>query len=66
MFVVIEGKALSYNALVLQTNIFENNNILVNSELSDVKLDESGNIIFKIKATLDSSFLKFKNNNIQE
>lgn len=65
MSVEIGGKSLSYNSLVLQSNILENNNILENSELSDVKLDDSGNVIFKIKSVLDSSFLKFKDNNIQ-
>lgn len=55
----LEGKAQSYNSLVLQSNIFENSDMLSNLNISDIKLDDSGKVIFTVEATLQKELLLY-------
>lgn len=61
----LEGNARSYNSLVLQSNIFENSNILLDLDISNIKLDDSGNITFTVAAVLDRDSVLYIRSNIE-
>lgn len=58
----LTGQAKSFTSIALQADIFSQEKHLKNPAFSDLNPNQKGNIVFKFTATVDSSFVYYKNN----
>lgn len=56
----MKGQARGYSAVALQSDVFNRNKSFKNPSFSDLSLDESGNVTFSFKATIDPSLLSYQ------
>lgn len=56
----LQGMAGSYNALILQSDLFENLSFLKTPAFSDFGLDKSGSVSFSFTATIDPPLIDYK------
>lgn len=59
--VSMRGVAGSYNALALQSALFNKNKLVREPNFSDIGLDDKGNVVFSLKATLAPDLVAHKN-----
>lgn len=56
----LDGEAKSYETLALQSSQFAQNKNIKSNVFSNINLDEKGNVIFKVKLTLDPSTTSYR------
>ncbi|HEY4496371.1 MAG TPA: hypothetical protein VJC04_03405 [Candidatus Paceibacterota bacterium] len=59
---ILKGVAKNFSSAALQSNVFSKNQFIKNPIFSNLNLDLKGNVIFDIAASIDPSFLSYKNN----
>ena len=59
--IIMKGIAQSFNSLTLQSDIFRDSDIILEPVFSGLILDESGNVQFDVTATVDPSFVLYRN-----
>ena len=57
----MQGQAQGYNALALQSDIFNKTSFIKSPLFKNLTLDNSGNVTFEFTATLDPSIISYKN-----
>ena len=57
----MKGIAQSFNSVTLQSDIFKDSGIMLDSKFSNLDLDESGNVEFTITSKIDPSFILYRN-----
>lgn len=57
---IMRGEAVSYAALALQAETFNQSKDLKNPVFSDLSLDESGNVAFTFQADVEQGFLSYR------
>lgn len=58
--VELDGEAKSYETLALQSSEFAKNKNIKENVFSNINLDEKGNVIFRVKLTLDPIFISYR------
>jgi len=58
---IIKGVSASFNSLLLQEELFMGNDKIKNPVFSDFKLEDDGKVDFSLSATVDKSFVLYKN-----
>lgn len=56
----LDGEAKSYETLALQSSEFAKNKNIKSNVFSNINLDEKGNVIFKVKLTLDPAVTSYR------
>lgn len=56
----LSGEGRSYNAVSYQSDIMKSSESLDNALFSDIRLDEKGNILFSMKASVDPALTSYK------
>lgn len=59
--VTLDGVGRSYNSVTFQSDIFRDVEAFKNPMFYDLALDESGNVLFKVKLTVEPSLVLYKN-----
>lgn len=57
----LSGQAKNFSSVALQSDIFGREKTIKNPVFSDLNTDQSGNVSFKFNATLDRSFISYRN-----
>ena len=55
------GTARSFNAIALQSDIFRDSGMMLESRFTRLNLDDSGNVEFNVTSKLDPSFVLYRN-----
>ena len=58
----VKGVARSYSTVALQSDIFGENQYIHNPIFSDLNVNEEGNIIFKLTASIDKDLVSYRRN----
>lgn len=58
--VKISGVAIGYRSIALQSDLFAKNKNLIDPFFSNLRLDNSGNVIFDLEFSVDPSFVNYK------
>jgi hypothetical protein len=56
----LKGLALGYSAVALQTKAFTNSQYFKNVRVSDLRLDDKGNVAFSLVAEVDPTLISYK------
>lgn len=56
----MSGQAIGYRSVALQSDLFANNKNFINPIFSNLTLDNSGNVLFDLDFSVDSSFVNYK------
>ncbi|MCR4310979.1 MAG: hypothetical protein NUV54_00185 [Candidatus Taylorbacteria bacterium] len=59
-YVALSGQAKNYSAIALQSDIFGKEKFVKSPVFSGLNPDKNGNIVFKFDASLDPTFLSYK------
>ncbi|MES2315610.1 MAG: hypothetical protein V4486_02640 [Patescibacteria group bacterium] len=58
--VSIQGTAVGYRSIALQSDLFTKNKNLIDPVFSNLVLDDKGNVVFNLDFTLDPTFVDYK------
>jgi hypothetical protein len=58
--IALEGRAQSFSTLALQSDVFNTTNILRNALFADLNVDQLGDVIFSLTATIDKQHLAYR------
>jgi len=58
----LEGTAVGYRSVALQSDLFAKNKNLIDPVFSSLSLDDKGNVMFHLDFTVDPSFVDYKQN----
>ena len=58
----LKGLAKNFSSVALQSDIFGKNQAIKNPIFSNLNLDQKGNVVFDVNASVDLSILSYKNN----
>lgn len=59
--VVMKGRALGYQSVALQSDLFSKNKYFIDPIFSNLVLDDAGNVVFDLKFKVDANFVDYKN-----
>lgn len=57
----MQGVARSFNTVTLQSDLFNDSDVILDPVFSNLNLDKSGNVLFDVTANIDPSFVLYRN-----